>query len=158
MTRELAQSLYETARAHALSSDLLYQASLQYALDHNKPDPDQFAFNGTFSLSIFYLIGLGLELFLKAAIALHDKDADLKFLKNEIGHDLVKALDAAEARGFAPEAPNLRAITENLREPYLMHHFRYERPEQMPLPDIAQVIEMFAVLDEEYEAFFALQE
>lgn len=156
MRRDLAALLYETGRAHALSSQQLYKSSLDYAEEHNICDASHFAFNGTFSLSVFYLMGLGMELFLKAAIVLGDSDADLKFLKNEIGHDLIVALDAAEQRGFTTNAANLRAIAECLREPYLRHHFRYERPEQIPLPDIPQAIEMFAVLDEEFEAIFGL--
>lgn len=157
MSQELARILYETGRAHGLSAERLYHASLQYAVDKDLPKPDHFAFNGTFSLSVYYLIGLGLELFLKAAVVLNQEGADLKFLKNHIGHDLIVALETAEANGFSSNAPNLRDIAEHLREPFMKHFFRYERPDVMPLPEITQVIEMFAVLDEEFETLFDLQ-
>lgn len=58
---------------------------------------------------------------------------------------------------FHQKAPKLRQIVQHLQEAYLRHFFRYERPDQMPLPDIEQVIEMFAVRDEEFEAVFGLQ-
>ena len=87
---------------------------------------------------------------------MHDECANHNFLRNNIGHNLQKALDAAETRGFVSEAPNLKEITKLLSDPYAQHHFRYERPEQMPLPDIKQVIEMFASLDSEFEVALGL--
>jgi hypothetical protein len=157
VSKEWAQHLYQTGRAHALSSQQLYEASMQYAQDHDLADPDHFAFNGTFSLSVFYLLGLGLELFLKAAIILNDESTDPKFLSNVIRHNLLLALDTAEEKGFESHAPRLRAITEQMSEPYAQHHFRYERPELLSLFDIAEAFEMFVILDGEFEAVFQLQ-
>ena len=148
----VAETLHQTGRAHALSADLLYRAAVAHAEAEELPDPELFAFNGTYSLSIHYLIGLGLELCLKAAFVAHGGDEDVRFLRNEIGHDLVRALDLAEDRGFSSEAPHLREIVQHLRDPYIAHYFRYDRPEAFPLPDIIQVMQAFETLDNELAA------
>jgi hypothetical protein len=144
-------------RAHGLSSQQLYKSSLRYADERDLGDPDHFAFNGIFSLSVFYLIGLGLELMLKAAIVLNDDQANLNFLKNDIGHNLKKALEVAVEKGFTSNAPYLTGVVNYMSEPYRLHHFRYEPLAEMPLPEMAQIIEMFAALDEEFEAIFGIE-
>lgn len=156
MSMETARKLYKSGEAHALSSALLYRAAVDHGTKINKPNPEYFAFNGICSLSIFYLIGLGFELYLKSAYAHYGGQADDKHLRNKIGHDLVKALNKAEARGFASQAPNLRQIVELLREPHLAHYFRYDRPEQIPLPEPVQIFETLKVLDEELKALLGL--
>ena len=71
----------------------------------------------------------------------------------EIGHDLIKALDLAEAAGFNSAAPNLRDILNVLHEPFKQHWFRYGRPDEFGLPgDFAQVVATLEVLDEELRA------
>lgn len=152
MTIELARQLFESGRSHALASDLLYRSSILDGQDRNLPDPEHFAFNGTYSLSIHYLLGLGLELMLKAAIVAWGGPSDDKFLR-AIGHDLIKALDEAEAAGFKSEAPNLRDILNVLHEPFKQHWFRYDRPDKFTLPgDFTQVEAALEVLDEELRA------
>jgi hypothetical protein len=150
---ELARQLFETGRSHALSSDLLYRSSLiegEYRDD--VLDPERFAFNGTYSLSTHYLLGLGLELMLKAAIVGWGSPADEKSLK-AIGHDLLGALDAAEAAGFVSNAPKLRDILGVLQEPFKQHWLRYQRPENFLLPgDFTEVVAALEVLDEELRA------
>jgi hypothetical protein len=150
MSIEIARSLYESARAHALSCNLLYVAALNRAVEEDHPDPDRFVFNGTYSLSIHFLMALGLEMYLKAAYVYHSGAESTKQLK-KIGHDLVAALDATEQHGFHSIAPNLRQIVEILREPLLGEYFRYNIPTQMPLPSVAEVIGTIQVLDDELE-------
>jgi hypothetical protein len=89
---------------------------------------------------------------LKAAVVAWDPTVNAKYLKNEIGHDLTAALDEAEKRGFASQAPHLREILEILREPYQQHWFRYERPDQFPLPDdFDQIVPVLETLEQELE-------
>lgn len=148
MTIEIARSLYEGARAHALSGELLYNAAMGKASDEGNLDPATSVFNGTYSLSINYLIGLSLELYLKSAYVFHGGAADDKSLR-AIGHKLVEALNAAERQGFQSQAPNLREIAEHLNEPFSQHYFRYQRPEQMLLPEVPDVYAAFQALDDE---------
>lgn len=148
MSIEIARGLFESARGHALSGELLYKAALAKAEEDGRPDPAQWAFSGPYSISIHYLIGLSLELLLKTAYVLHDGGADDKSLK-ALGHKLVEALDAVEERGFHSQAPNLREIAEHLNGPYSLHHFRYLQPAQMALPDVPDVYAAFQVLTDE---------
>lgn len=90
MDLELARELFGSGRSHALASDFLNRSALRDGEERALPEPELFAFNGTYSLSTHYLLGLGLELMLKAAIVAWDGPANDKFLR-EIGHDLVKA-------------------------------------------------------------------
>jgi hypothetical protein len=153
MSIELAKSLYATERSHALSALQLDRAALDYAEANEIEDPKKFAFNGTFSLSVHYLLGLGLELMLKAAVVACDENVDAKYLQDKIRHDLIGALDEAEARGFHSAAPNLRELIGYLGEPYKKHWFRYERPEGMFLPDdFDQVQAILKILDDELMA------
>lgn len=135
MSKDLATLLHAAGRAHALASIQLYKRSIDYANEQEIEDAEKFAFNGTFSLSVHYLLGLGLELMLKSAVAAFDEDVDAKYLQNHIRHDLVCALDEAERRGFTAPSLELRELLEHLRDPYKKHWFKYERPEQMLLPD-----------------------
>lgn len=152
MSLDLARQLFETGRAHALASVLLYRSALLEGVERGIEDPEHFAFNGTYSLSTHYLLGLGLELMLKAAIVAWGGPSDDKSLR-EIGHDLIKALDLAEEAGFNSAAPNLRDILNVLHEPFKQHWFRYGRPDEFGLPgDFAQVVATLEVLDEELRA------
>lgn len=149
-----AEILFENGRSHLLSAALLYESSVEFAKENEIEDPEHFGFNGTFSLSLFYLAGLGMELFLKAAYIYHGGDANERHLRREIDHDIVGALDFAEARGFCSRAPNLRAILEHLREPLLNHSFRYVRPNEMDLPDPLHVLVAAQALDDELRPLF----
>lgn len=152
MTMELAKQLFESGRSHSLASDFLYRSAISDAEEREVADPELFAFNGTYSLSIHYLLGLGLELMLKAAMIASGGPSDDKSLR-EIGHDLIAALNAAEAAGFETEAPRLRDILEVMREPFKAHWFRYGRPEKFALPgDWVQVVEALDSLDGELRA------
>ena len=145
--------LYHTGRSHAGAACLLYRAAVEYAADEGIEDPVSQAFNGPNSLSIQYLLGLGLELMLKSAIVAWDGGADAKYLQNQIRHDLVKALDEAEKRGFASQSPHLREIVEVMQKPYFKHWFRYQRPDRFALPgDFDQVVQLLQVLEAELTA------
>ena len=149
MSMELALTLFETGRCHALSSQLLYNAAVVEGKQKQIEDVELFAFNGPYSLSTNYLLGLGMELMLKAAIVFWSGNADTKILL-DVGHDLIKALDKAEDAGFVSKAPRLRDILEVLREPYKAHWFRYERPEMFVLPGkFEDIFEAIYVLDKE---------
>ncbi len=153
MKNNLALQLFDTGRSHALASDLLYRSAFAQGLELNEPDPENFAFNGTYSLSTHYLLGLGLELMLKAAIVFYDETYDEKKLREKIGHNLILALDTAEAVGFKSEAPSLRDILTVLQTPFNQHWFRYGRPEKFALPgDFGQVVLALEVLDGELRA------
>ena len=153
MSIDLANELRHTGRSHAAASCLLYRATIQRAEEEKIPDPKSYAFNGPTSLSIQYLLGLGLELMLKAAVVAWDPTVDEKYLKREIGHDLIAALDEAEKRGFASKASHLREILKILREPYMQHWFRYQQPDQFPLPDdFDQIVPVLEILEQELDA------
>lgn len=152
-----AEELFESGRSHALAATLLFDSSKEYARREGIEDAEKFAFNGTFSLSVHYLIGLGFELMLKAAYLHRGGNADSKHLRNEIGHDLIKALDLAESVGFQPHVENLREILEYLRDPYLRHFFRYSRPSEVPLPEVQVISEVFAILDQQLCEMFGWQ-
>ena len=152
MDKARASHLFESGRSHALAADLLYRAALAEGVANGVKDPADYAFNGSYSLSTFYLLGLGLELMLKAAIVAHDGPSDERSMR-EIGHDLVIALDRAETAGFHSNAPRLRDLVEVMNEPFKLHWFRYARPANMPLPgDFNQVVETLQCLDEELQA------
>jgi hypothetical protein len=149
MPSEFARSLFESGRGHALSADLLYRASIEEGRRREVADPDLFAFNGPYSLSVNYLLGLGLELMLKASLAKQDPSTDDRRLRG-IGHDLLAAFDAAQQAGFTSSAQHLRAILEVMNEPYKAHWFRYDRPAEIPLPgDFSQIVETLEILDAE---------
>lgn len=133
-----------------MSSILLHNASLERAVAEDHPDPDQFAFNGTYSLSVHYLVCLGLELYLKAAYVHHSGEGSHKAL-HAIGHDLVAALDAAEKHGFECQVENIREIADLLRLPHLKHYFRYNIPAEMPLPEVGGVIAAIQIIDDQLQ-------
>lgn len=148
MSNDLAEGLYQTGKAHAEASCLLYKASIGQGEAEGADDLLKYAFNGPQSLSIQYLLGLGLELMLKSAIVAWDGEVDASYLQSKVGHDLVTALDEAEKRGLQPQDAYLRKVVEILREPYRRHWFRYERPQQMMLPsDFDQLVQMLAALE-----------
>ncbi|MHA7819190.1 MAG: hypothetical protein ACX930_06050 [Erythrobacter sp.] len=145
----VANSLFENGRAHAIAASRLFEYAKVEAEARGLDDPELFAFNGTYSLSIHYLLGLGIDLILKSACVSHGGDSSSPNLRRAIGHDLLKALDLAEAEGFSTGAPNFREIVEHLRTPYLSHYFRYSRPGRFPLPDTQQIIDAVEVVDQE---------
>ena len=152
MTAEVAEALYNLGKAHALSGNHLFAKALDYAVEQELPDPDHFAFNGTFSLSTYYLLCLGTELLLKAAYVASGGNHEDRHLRNAIGHDLKAALQHAEERGFASAAPRLHDIIDVLNEPYTRHFFRYSNPQTMGLPIVPEIVESLVVLEEEVEA------
>lgn len=150
---DLARLLFHTGRQHAGAACLLYRAAIDYAAEEGIEDTVSEAFNGPNSLSIQYLLGLGLELILKSAIVAHDPATSSEFLQFKVRHDIVRALDEAEKRGFVTAAPHLRDILDLMHDPYAGHWFRYQRPDQFKLPgDFDQVVETLKVLDAEMEA------
>jgi hypothetical protein len=151
MSTEYAQRLYEAGKAHAVSACLLRHAAVELAKEDEHSDPDQYAFNGPYSLSIPMLLGLGLELMLKAAIIACNPSRDEKYLRTKLGHDLTAALNEAERSGFSSEAgERLRQLVDVLSKPYDEHWFRYDLPTSMPLPsDFDQIVEVLTVIDGE---------
>ena len=124
-------------------------------MEQEVADPALFAFNGPYSLSVHYLVGLGLELILKAIIVARDPSMGEIELRRSIGHNLVAALDAVEAAGFESDAPYLRDVVETFNVPYQSHWLRYDRPDEFSLPgDFEQVLEMFNELDDELRPLF----
>lgn len=152
MTIETAESLYNLGRAHALSGNHLYAKALDYAIEQALPDPDDFAFNGTFSLSTYYLLSLGIELYLKAAYVASGGNSDERHLRSAIGHDLGKALARAGEMGFVSQAPRLEGIISVLDQPYREHFFRYSHPETFGLPIVPEIVQATEVLDVEVRA------
>lgn len=150
MSIEVARSLFEAGRAHAMSSILLHNAAIARAIEDKNPDPEKFAFNGTYSISIYYLVCIGLELYLKAAYVHYSGDGSHKAL-HAIGHDLVAALDEAEKHGFKSTVENLHEIADLLRLPHLKHYFRYNTPAEVPLPEVAGVIAAIQIIDDELQ-------
>jgi len=152
MSKELALQLYQVGRAHALSSFQLYQTASRYAEEHGLEHQESFAFNGTFSLSTYYLMGLGLELMLKAAVCSVEPEVSPKQLKH-LGHDLLVLVNRVEETGFEHDMVAVRRLAEIMQQPYLSHWLRYEDPEQFALPaDLDQVQETFRLFDEALEA------
>ena len=150
MNNALATDLYAIGKAHALASCLLHRASLEEAERRAVTDRARYAFNGPFSLSTQYLLGLGIELLLKSAIMAWDSQVDADYLRNEIGHDLLTALDQAELRGLTTETAGLRKIVEVLRKPYKKNWLRYECPQEIDLPaDFDDVAATLTILTNE---------
>lgn len=102
-------------------------------------------------MSINHLAGLSFELLLKAAYVAHGGPAEDKHLRDEIGHDLLRALDKAEQQGFRTDAPHLRTVIEHLCQPYRNHFFRYHWPDEFPLPEFKQVNDALVALEEDVE-------
>lgn len=153
MNESLANELFTGGRSHAMASHLLYEAAFAEGEEREDvDDPAHFVFNGPYSLSIVYLASLGLELMLKAAVVAWGGASHQRELR-EIGHDLRHALQAAREAGFNTEAPHLDELIELLRQPYLEHWLRYERPAEFPLPwDFTQVVETLNVVDQTLQA------
>lgn len=156
---ELATTLFRTGRAHAGAACLLYRAAVEHAAEEGIDDPVDHVFNGQNSLSIMHLLGLGVELMLKSAIVALDAEADEKFLRHEIGHGLVNALDEAEKRGFSTNTPHLRKLVTVLHDTYAKHWFRYGRPSEFALPDnFDQVVAILEGLEQDVTAIIAAAE
>jgi hypothetical protein len=120
---KLAEDLWVRGAGHLLGAQGLVSYAKDEAAQCSAEDPDRYVFNGKYSASIHLLVGYAFELLLKAAYLIHGGAP--KKLQGGIGHDLVAALDAAEAAGFQSTVANLRWIVENLREPHHTHQFRY---------------------------------
>lgn len=152
MSVEKAKTLLENGEGHALAAALLFSASHGYGLEIgvSEEEIDNFAFNGVCSLSVHYLVGLGLELMLKAAyIACGGDDSD-NHLRRDIGHDLNTALTMAQERGFESESEHLAELVGYMNEPYKRHYMRYSRPDGVFLPDnMEQVAAVFETLRNE---------
>jgi hypothetical protein len=75
------------------------------------------------SVPFYLLLGFSLETILKAAY-IH-LGGDMKVAKQDIGHDLTKALAFATDRGFLPENKHLGWLTETMADVHRNHLFRY---------------------------------
>jgi hypothetical protein len=117
-----------------MGANRLWARALEEGVQIGVEDIDDFAFKGPFSMSVNLLVGRSLELFLKAAyVALGGRSED-SYLRNEIGHDLITALERAKEQGFTSEAPHLEEIVERINEPYKKNWFRYN-PQDVLLPE-----------------------
>lgn len=123
MNVELADTLWTRSAGHALSAKVLLEEARLHAKESGAKDIDQAVFNGRYSASIHLLIGYAYELSLKAAFLLHGGQP--QEMQREIGHDLVRALNKAEERGFKSAVDNLRWVIERIRDPHQTHQFRY---------------------------------
>lgn len=152
MSVEKAKTLLENGESHALAAAVLFDASHGYGRKIGVPEEeiDKFAFNGVCSLSVHYLVGLGLELLLKAAyIAWGGEDTD-QHLRRDIGHDLETALAMAQERGFESRSEHLAELVGYMNEPYKQHFMRYSRPDGNFLPDdMKQVAVVFETVRNE---------
>jgi hypothetical protein len=158
MSKDYAHKLYLAGRSHGMGANRLWARALEEGAEINSQDPSQFAFNGPFSLSINHLAGLSFELLLKAAYVASGGPPEDKHLRDEIGHDLIRALDKAEELGFDTDVPHLREIIGYLRDPYRRHFFRYHWPDEFPLPEFKQVNDALAALEEDVKALCALED
>lgn len=152
MSKDYARNLYISGRSHGMGANRLWARALEEGGEAGHDDIDHFAFNGPFSLSINHLAGLSLELLLKSAYVASGGPADDKHLRNDIGHDLVRAIELAAERGFHSQAPHLREIIDHMSEPYRKHWFRYDRPNEFLLPDFKPIHEALVVLEAEVKA------
>lgn len=155
METNRAKLLLENGEAHGLSAVVLFEASTEYAqkIGVEKEKIEDFTFNGTCSLSVHYLVGLGLELILKAAYIASGGGEDDEHLRRKIGHDLIKALEQAREIGFESKSEHLEDMVGYMNEPYKHHYLRYGRPDGIYLPsDIRQVAEVFETLRAEVRA------
>jgi hypothetical protein len=75
------------------------------------------------SVPFYLLVGFSLETVLKAAY-LH-LGGDMKIAKQEIVHDLPKALAYAKDRGFHPENEHLEWLVQTMADVHRNHSFRY---------------------------------
>ena len=151
MSRELSQKIYENGRSHGLAAELIYKGAIAHAEENGIDDAEGFAFNGIYSLALLNSIGLCFELFLKSA-CVHHGNVDEKYLQNEIRHDLIKALSAANELGFVSTADHLEEIITLLNEAYKFHTFRYDRPDKKYFASMVQTFAAIAQLDEELTA------
>lgn len=149
---EKAELLLENGLAHGLAATVLFTGSLDYGrkIGVEEEKLDKYAFNGTCSLSVHYLVGLGLELLLKAAYVASSGEADDDHLRSKIGHDLHKAFNRARQAGIESGSEHLEDLVGYMNEPYKHHHLRYGRPDGMNLPDnMDQVAAVFETLGAE---------
>lgn len=103
-----AEKLFFTGGAHARAAHALAAASRA---------------NVQMAVPFYLLVGFSLETILKAAYL--RLGGDIKLAKNDIGHDLPKALAFAKDRGFQPDSEHLEWLTDTMAEVHRNHSFRY---------------------------------
>lgn len=137
---DLARQLWTMGGGHVIGTEAVVERARRYVEEVGAEDPEQVIFNGKYSASIHLLIGYAFELLLKSAYLAHGGDPK-KLGSRGIGHDLVVALDKAEACGFKSQVEHLRWIVERVREPHLAHQFRYGGMEKIEMPDLKHTLE-----------------
>jgi len=75
------------------------------------------------TVPFYLLVGFSLETVLKAAFV--HLGGDMKFAKQNIVHDLPKALACAKDRGFQPDNEHLQWLAETMADVHRNHSFRY---------------------------------
>lgn len=108
MTMTDAEKLFFTGGAHARAAHALTAASRA---------------NVHMTVPFYLLVGFSLETVLKAAYLYFG--GDMKIAKDDIRHDLPKALALAKDRGFQPENGQLGWLTETMADVHRNHSFRY---------------------------------
>lgn len=103
-----AEKLFFAGGAHARAAHALLAASQA---------------NVHMTVPFYLLLGFSLETVLKAAY-LH-LGGDMKVAKDDIRHDLPKALAHAKERGFQPANRHLGWLTEAMADVHRNHSFRY---------------------------------
>jgi hypothetical protein len=75
------------------------------------------------AVPFYLLLGFAVETVLKAAYMHHG--GEMKKAKQEIGHDLPKALVAAEELGFVPQNQQIKWLVDTMADVHQNHTFRY---------------------------------
>ena len=148
---DLAKQLWIMGGGHLLGTEAVIERARAYVDEVNADDPEQVIFSGKFSASIHLLIGYAFELLLKSAYLAHGGDPE-KLGVRGIGHDLIAALDEAEARGFKSGVEHLRWVVERVREPHLAHQFRYGGMDEFEMPDLKHTLAALNGLARELQA------
>ena len=125
---------------HVIGAEALIERARDYVQEIDAADSEKIIFNGKYSASIHLLIGYAFELLLKTAYLAHGGDP-AKLGNRGIGHDLIAALNEAEAVGFRSEVITLRWIVEHVRAPHLVHQFRYGGMGTIEMPDLNLTLE-----------------
>jgi hypothetical protein len=138
VSKDVAQRLHVLGRSHGMGANRLWARAHEEGIRMGLGNIDDFAFSGPFSLSVNLLAGLSFELLLKSAyVALGGQSKD-SYLRNEIGHDLVIALERAKEQGFYSQAPYLEEVVGRINEPYKKNWFRYN-PQDVLLPEFEAI-------------------
>ena len=151
MSEALIDDLFARAYSHCVSAQELAQVARLEAKAIKFPDVERAVYNGRHSPSIHLLTGYAFELLLKVAYLAHGGDVQMLTRRNGkgIGHDLVRALDYAEAAGFVSSVEKLRWTVEHLNPMHEQHRFRYGGSDYVEMPSLEISFEVLGKLTTE---------